>query len=182
MHIVAISGSLRTDSLNTRLLRNAQHFAPEGMTVELLDIAEIPLFNGDVETAGLPDAVRFVKDRIHATHGLLLASPEYNHTYSGVIKNTLDWLSRGPDRPFPGKPVAVMAASPGNFGGLRAQTELRRLMLSLGAHVLPQPELVIPKAPTAFDADGMLIDERAQETYRTMLLRFSDLITRLQQR
>jgi chromate reductase len=181
MHIVAISGSLRADSLNTRLLRNAQHFAPEGMTVELLDIAEIPLFNGDVETAGLPDAVRFVKDRIHATHGLLLASPEYNHTYSGVIKNTLDWLSRGPDRPFPGKPVAVLAASPGNFGGIRAQTELRRLMLALGAHVLPQPELIVPQAPSKFDEQGVLIDERMQTTYRTLLTNLRDLIARLQQ-
>lgn len=181
MYIAAISGSLRADSINTRLLRNAQNLAPDGMTIDVLDISAIPLFNGDVESAGLPEAVRSVKDQVLRADGLLLSTPEYNHTYSGVIKNTLDWLSRGPDRPFPGKPVAVLAASPGNFGGIRAQTELRRLMLALGAHVLPQPELIVPQAPSKFDEQGVLIDERTQTTYRTLLTNLRDLIARLQQ-
>lgn len=181
MYIAAISGSLRTDSINTRLLRNAQLVAPEGMTIDVIDISAIPLFNGDVESAGLPEAVRIVKDQVLRANGLLLATPEYNYTYSGVIKNALDWLSRGPDRPFPGKPVAVVSASPGNFGGIRAQTELRRLMHGLGAHVLPQPELIVPQAPSKFDEQGVLIDERTQTTYRTMLKNFRDLIICLQQ-
>jgi chromate reductase, NAD(P)H dehydrogenase (quinone) len=179
MTIIGISGSLRSGSFNTMLLRHAQSLLPEGVTLDVVDITGIPFFDADVEAAGTPDVVLDIKRRITEADGVLIATPEYNYSYTGVIKNALDWLSRGPVRPFMDKPVAVIGASNGNFGSVRAQTDMRRLLHGMGANVLPKPELLVTQAPSKFDADGRLIDEATQNIYRTLLQKFVVWIERL---
>ena len=119
--IIGIAGSLRKGSWNAALLRAAAERAPAGTTVEIASIAGIPLYDGDVESEhGIPAAVTALKDRIAAADGLLLVTPEYNNSIPGVMKNAIDWLSRGGDmaRVFGDKPVAIMGATPG-MGGTR---------------------------------------------------------------
>ena len=100
MKVLGISGSLRKDSYNTWALRAAQQLVPQGMTIEIADISQIPLYNGDVHAAGLPDAVAALKEQVRLADGVLLVTPEYNFSIPGVLKNTLDWLSRPPSPPF----------------------------------------------------------------------------------
>ncbi|MCX6141510.1 MAG: NAD(P)H-dependent oxidoreductase [Candidatus Kapabacteria bacterium] len=151
MNILAISGSLRQRSINTGLLRSAESLLPEGTVFTVADLRTIPFFDADLETTGIPESVLLLKQQIMEADGVLIASPEYNFSYTGVLKNAIDWASRGPVRPFLDKPVAVIGASPGNFGTVRAQTDLRRLMHGLGAHVLPKPELLVNQAASKFD-------------------------------
>lgn len=172
MTILAISGSLRSGSFNTGLLRTAPSLLPDGMSFQLADLRGIPFFDADIETSGMPDAVAVFKQQINDADGVLIATPEYNFSYTGVIKNALDWASRGPVRPFMDKPVAVVGASTGNFGAVRAQTDMRRLLHGMGAHVMPKPELLITQAATKFDTNGLLIDEATLNVYRTLLERF----------
>jgi chromate reductase len=172
MKILAISGSLRSASYNTGLLRTAATILPEGMSLMIADLRGVPFFDADMETAGLPEAVATLKQQIADANGVLIATPEYNFSYTGVIKNALDWASRGPVRPFMDKPVAVVGASTGNFGAVRAQTDMRRLLHGMGAHVMPKPELLITQAASKFDANGLLVDEGTLTVYRTLLERF----------
>lgn len=176
MNILTISGSLKASSFNTGLLRSFAHIAPEGIVVSEASIADIPLFNEDLEVAGLPPAVATLKQQIADADGVIISTPEYNFSYSGVLKNAIDWASRGPVRPFAEKPVATLSVSPGNFGGIRAQTDLRRLMHSIGAHVLPKPEIAIPQAKLKFDDERRLTDEATHAMLATMLEKFSMFI------
>ena len=176
MNILTISGSLKATSFNTGLLRTLAQIAPEGIVVSEASIADIPLFNEDLETAGLPPAVATLKQQIAEADGVIISTPEYNFSYSGVLKNAIDWASRGPVRPFAEKPVATLSVSPGNFGGIRAQTDLRRLMHSIGAHVLPKPEIAIPQAKLKFDDDRRLTDEATHAMLTAMLEKFSMFI------
>ena len=147
IEIVALSGSLRSGSLNTHLLRLAQRFAPDGMRVRIFDeLSDIPHFNEDIESPA-PTAVRQLRERVLAADGLLIASPEYNASISGVLKNAIDWLSRsGADgaQPLWGKPVAIMGASKGPFGSIRSQVALRQVLQKTGACVVAQPEVAVP--------------------------------------
>src|SRR6187431_2909942 len=123
--VIGISGSLRRQSFNSALLRAAAGLMPEGATLEIADISAIPLYNGDIESEGIPAAVTALKARIAETDGLLICTPEYNNSIPGVAKNVIDWLSRPSDdipRVFHGRPVAVMGASPGPFGTLLSQS------------------------------------------------------------
>lgn len=176
MNILTISGSLKATSFNTGLLRTLAQIAPEGIVVSEASIADIPLFNEDLEVAGMPPAVATLKQQIADADGVIISTPEYNFSYPGVLKNAIDWASRGPVRPFAEKPVATLSVSPGNFGGIRAQTDLRRLMHSIGAHVLPKPEIAIPQAKLKFDDDRRLTDEATHAMLATMLEKFSTFI------
>jgi chromate reductase len=168
-HILAIPGSLRQKSLNRALIRAAQDLAAEDVEIEIADLGAIPLYNGDVEAEGDPAAVRDLKERVREADALLIATPEYNASIPGVLKNAIDWLSRPPQMVLRHKPVAIMGASPSAFGTARAQGDLRRILAHVDAHTVQKPEVMLFRAHEAFDADGNLQDEQVQELLRTLL-------------
>jgi chromate reductase len=165
--LVGISGSLRKHSFNTGLLRAAQTGLPGETRLEVSSIAEIPLYNGDLEAAeGIPPSVMALKEAIAAADGLLLATPEYNNGIPGVFKNAIDWASRPPadiGRVFGGKPVAIIGASPGGFGTVLAQNAWLPVLRTLGARLWSGGRLMVPGAAKAFDAEGNLIDDAVRE-------------------
>jgi len=138
--VLGISGSLRRGSYNSALLRAAQRLMPEDATLEMASIRGIPLYDGDVETQGTPAAVSQLKQAIVAADGVLLATPEYNNSLPGVLKNAIDWLSRPSSdikRVFGGKPFAMMGASAGGFGTILSQTAWLPVLRTLGTHASP---------------------------------------------
>jgi chromate reductase, NAD(P)H dehydrogenase (quinone) len=161
MKILAISGSLRRDSLNTRLLRAAAELAPPGVDVELLDpsvLKELPLYDPDDDGVAPPVAARRLRGSIRLADALLIATPEYNASIPGVLKNAIDWASRPfPDNVLRDKPVAVIGASTGLFGAVWAQAELRKSLRHTGAHVLDD-EVPVGSADQAFTPSGELVD------------------------
>lgn len=161
--ILGISGSLRKASLNTALLRAAQSLAGDGIDVEVVTLHGIPLYDGDVEAAsGIPAAVAALREKIVAADGVILASPEYNNSVPGVLKNAIDWLSRPPSeigRTFGGKPYALIGASMGGFGTILAQNAWLGVLRHLGALHWAGGRLLVSRAQQSFDADGKLTDE-----------------------
>jgi len=179
LKILGIAGSLRRGSFNAAALRAAQELAPAGMTIDIFDIAPIPLYNEDVKVQGFPPVVTDLRARIKAADGLLLATPEYNYSTSGVLKNAIDWASRPPEQPFDGKPIALMGASGGALGTARAQYHLRQMFIFLNAHVLNRPEVMIGGATSKFDAEGKLTDQATRDFLGTMLTAFKAWIEKL---
>lgn len=158
--ILGICGSLRRASFNMAALRAAQQLAPEGIAIEIVSPGGIPLYNDDERTAsGFPDPVTNLCRRITEADAVLIATPEYNYSVPGVLKNAIDWVSRASPQPFQDKPVAIMGASPGALGTARAQYDLRKIFVFLDAHVLNRPEVMIAGAGQRFDAEGNLTDE-----------------------
>ena len=172
LKILGISGSLRASSLNTAALRAAAGLAPAGMSIELCDIGDLPLYNEDLRAQGFPAPVQRLRERIKAADGLLIATPEYNYSVPGVLKNAIDWASRPPEQPFDGKPVAIMGASPGALGTARAQYHLRQCFIFLNGHVLNKPEVMIAGAGAKFDAAGNLTDAATRDFLAAMLVTF----------
>ncbi len=158
MKVLGLSGSLRAESHNLRLLRAAAEGLPSGWELEVWDrLAEVPPFNEDDEDAA-PEPVRALNDAIREADAVLVATPEYNASLPGVLKNALDWVSRPYDAtPLRGKPVAVVGASTGLFGAVWAQAEGRKVLRTIGAHVL-EDELPVGIAHEAFDGQGRLRD------------------------
>jgi chromate reductase len=167
--ILGIAGSLRRASYNRGLLRAAVELAPADARIEVFDLADVPLYNGDVEAQGDPEPVHRLKEAILAVDALLIATPENNYSIPGVLKNALDWASRAPQRALHGKAVALMGATPGGFGTTRSQAHLRQMFGNPGAYVLPKPEVMVSGAAERFDADGNLHDEAAREQVRALL-------------
>lgn len=159
LHVLAISGSLRKGSYNTAALRAAQELAPEGMSIEIASIAEIPAYNADVQAEGFPPAVSALGDKIRAADAVLFGSPEYNYSIPGVLKNAIDWISRLPNQPFAGKPVGMIGASQSLLGAARAQYHLRQTFVFVDALPVNKPEVFITLAQTKFDETGKLTDE-----------------------
>jgi chromate reductase, NAD(P)H dehydrogenase (quinone) len=180
MNVIGISGSLRKGSFNTAALRAAQGLAPEGMTIEVAEIGDLPLYNDDVRAAGFPPPAERLRAQIAAADAVLLVTPEYNYSISGVLKNAIDWASRPPSQPFEAKPVAIMGASPGLFGSARAQYHLRQMLIFLNAMPVNRPEVMIGQAQNKFDADGNLTDEPTREFIRKLLVALRDWTERLQ--
>jgi NAD(P)H-dependent FMN reductase len=178
--IVGLSGSLRTGSFNSALLRAAVAEVPAGTALEIASIKGIPLYDGDAEAAqGLPDAVTRLKERIVAADGLLLVTPEYNNTIPGVFKNAIDWLSRPPadvGRVFGGRPVGVIGASPGRFGTLLSQTGWLPVLKTLGTAAYFGGRLQVSNAGDVFNDAGELVDERIRELLRKYLAGFAAFV------
>lgn len=172
IRILGLSGSLRQQSLNTALLRAAAELV-EGARVECVTLHGIPLYNGDEEEAqGIPEAVTTLKARIRNAEGLLIATPEYNGSMPGVLKNALDWLSRPPGEAadvFAGRPVAVIGASPGGFGTVLAQASLWPVLRNLGALPWWGGKLMMSRAHQLVDSEGRLSDPAAREQLRTFV-------------
>lgn len=167
--ILGIAGSVRRASFNRGLLRAAQAGAPDGVTVDILDPSSLPFYDEDLDAAGPPDAVHTLRARIHAADALLLAVPEYNHSFSAVLKNAIDWASRPRATPsLRHKPVALMGAG-GAFGTVRAQLALRPVLVCNEMHVLPSTGVHVFNAPQHFDADGNLTDEQVRASVSTLV-------------
>lgn len=179
MKVLGISGSLRQGSYNSMALRAARKLAPQGIEVEIGDISGIPLYNDDLRAAGEPPAVTQLKAQVRAADAVLLASPEYNFSVPGVLKNTLDWLSRPPEPPFDGKPVAIMGASGGPLGTARGQYHLRQVLVYMNTFTVNKPEVFIGTAQAKFNAEGELTDEATAKFITELLVALQKLQTRL---
>ena len=178
LHAMGISGSLRKGSYNTALLRAAAEVMPPGMTLEILDLSPLPMFNPDNEKP-FPEVVVEFHTRLAQANALLIATPEYNSSISGALKNAIDWASRPPRQPFNGKPVAIMGVSTGNFGTLRAQLHLRQILTHVGALPLGKPEVLVARAEQAFDPEGKLADEAARGFLRDLLAALAEWTRRV---
>ena len=179
MKILAIQGSLRAGSYNRMALHAAREVLPAGVSMEMVEIKDIPLFDGDDFAKGFPPAVAALREKVRAADGVLFGSPEYNFSVSGVLKNTIDWVSRGADQPFNYKPIAIISATMGPVGGARSQYEIRKIFVFLGGQVLQKPEVFIGVAQTKFDAAGKLTDEPTRKVLTDQMLAFQDWITRV---
>ncbi len=174
--ILGIVGSLRQASYNHVALKAAQELVPAGVVLDLIELHGIPVFNQDHEMA-LPAAVLEFKRRILAADAILFATPEYNYSVPGALKNAIDWASR----PFgksawTGKPAALMGASPGSLGTARAQYHLRQILVSFGMSVVSQPEVMIANAAQCFDPDGRLTDAPTREHIQKLLIALVQLV------
>jgi len=183
--VLGFSGSLRKGSSNTALLRAAVELAPETMKLEIFDLSPLPMYNGDVEQQGMPDAVREFREWIAAADALLIAVPEYNYSIPGALKNAIDWASRptfGTQPPLPSplvdKPFAMMGAG-GASGTMRAQFHLRQMAVHNDMHALNKPEIYLARARDKFDAEGNLVDGSTRETIRALLIALETWTRRL---
>ncbi|MGE5649746.1 MAG: NADPH-dependent FMN reductase [Bacillota bacterium] len=179
IYILGISGSLRRKSFNSAALRAAQTLTPPGTTFEIADLSDIPMYNGDVHEQGYPAAVQALRARIAAADAVLIATPEYNYSIPGPLKNALDWASRAPSQPFDGKPLAIMGATAGGLGTSRAQYHLRQVCVYLNALVLNKPEVMISGANAKFDQDGRLTDEATAGQIQGLVQALADWTIRL---
>ncbi len=168
VHVLGFSGSLRRGSYNTALLREAASLLPDGMLLKTFDLSPIPLYNQDVEQEGWPAAVETFRARLAAADALLIATPEYNFSIPGVLKNALDWASRPPDSPLNNKPLAMMGTG-GRYGTLRAQMHLRDIVLHNNMHPLNGSSVMIARAWQVFNEEGQLTDDAARQSIRNML-------------
>ena len=169
VRILGIAGSLRRESFNRAALRAAAGLAPAGAAVDILELDGIPGFNEDEERQPPPKVVE-LKRRVREADAVLIVTPEYNYSVSGVLKNAIDWASRPyGDSAWSGKPAAIMGASIGAVGTARAQYHLRQTFVFLNMFPLNQPEVMIGNAATRFDAAGNLTDEATRDRIRRLL-------------
>lgn len=177
--IVGITGSLRSGSFNTALLHAAAALAPTGVAIEIATIKGIPLYDGDIEAAaGIPQAVVALQAQIAAADGLLLATPEYNSSIPGVLKNAIDWLSRPPaeiPRVFGGRSVAVIGATPGGFGTVLSQNAWLPVLRTLGTNPWFGGRLMVSRAHQVFNESGEMVDEAARKQLQHFLAGFAAL-------
>jgi chromate reductase len=178
LNIIAISGALRKASTNTALLRAVKTLAPPEMKIDIATLHGIPIYDGDAEQAsGKPEAVKALDERIRTADGVIIATPEYNFSVPGALKNATDWLSRG-DNPFKWKRVGVMGASSGPVGTARAQYHLRQNLQGLEAIVMPKPEIFVGNSAIKFDADGHLTDDLTKKVIAVWLKAFGEWVKR----
>jgi chromate reductase len=180
LKFLGVAGSLRRGSHNRGLIRAAVEVAPAGVDVVQFELADIPMFNADVEIDGDPPAVAAFKRAIAAADGLVIATPEYNHCVPGVLKNAIDWASRPARRSaLTGKPVAIMGASSGRGGTARAQAHLRDGLAYTNGFVLPLPEVLVGLSGDRFDEEGNLTDEATRQEIRDLLVSLAAWTRRL---
>jgi chromate reductase len=172
--VLALAGSLRRDSMNRLLLKAAAQVAPDGMTLTVYDLASVPLFNEDLETDGGPAGVQRLRRAVAASRGILIATPEYNHSVPGVLKNSIDWLSRpGPEEVLQRKPIALVGVTSGQWGTRLAQAALRQILFATESLVMPESAMFVRQGKGLFDAEGRLHDEAARGSLRDLLQNFA---------
>ena len=179
--IFGLSGSLRKGSYNTMLLRAAAELAPAGCTIEIGSIADIPLYNGDLEESAYPASAAALKDRVAGCDGLLLVTPEYNYGVPGVFKNTIDWLSRPPadiPRVFHNRAVAVMGATPGNSGTMNSQQAWLNTLRVLKTRPYFGSYGFFSQCNKSFDESGKLIDEKVRKQVADFISGFGAFCSR----
>lgn len=169
INIVGFTGSLRKNSYNKAALKAAQRLLPENTELNIIDLSDLPFFNEDLEEKALPTSVTDFKEKLARADAILISTPEYNFSIPPVLKNALDWASRGDALPLYGKPVAIMSASPGMLGGARVQYHLRQVCVQLNLIPLNKPEVFIARANEKFDEDGNLINERTKNSISRLL-------------
>jgi chromate reductase len=179
LKVLGISGSLRKASYNTMILRACGGMMPAGMSLEITEIGDLPLFNQDVFDAGLPAPVQRLRAAISAADGVLIASPEYNFSLTPALKNAIDWASRPPNPCWQDKPIAIFSASGGPLGGARVQYDIRRILGQLWGHVLPRPEVFIGSVASKVDAQGNITDEATKKFLGDLLAGFKPWIARM---
>ena len=176
MKIIGISGSLRKASHNTALLRTLISLQPQGMEIEPVRLSGIPVYDGDDEKAtGKPAAILELDQKIRASDGVIIVTPEYNFSVPGGLKNATDWLSRGTS-PLKWKRIGIMGASDGPIGTARSQYHLRQTLQAHEAIVMPRPEIFVSTAHEKFDAQGNLTDEATRNRLIKWLKSFADWV------
>ena len=171
LNILAFAGSLRSESFNRKALQIAKQIASElnANVIELdLKTLNLPMLDEDLRANGFPESVKKLKNAIASTDVLLIATPEYNHSIPGVLKNAIDWAS-DKTNPFDGKVAAIFGASNGLFGTLRAQLHLRQVLAALNVELVPQPQVFIRSAQSAFMPDGSLVDQKIKQQLRQLI-------------
>ncbi|WP_424356805.1 NADPH-dependent FMN reductase [Methanocella sp. MCL-LM] len=169
IEILGFAGSLRKGSYNKALLRAALEQVPPGAELEVFDLEGIPPYNQDLDVR-MPDIVNAFKSKIKAADAILIATPEYNYSMPGVLKNAIDWASRPiGDNSFDDKPVAIMSASIGMLAGARAQYHLRQTFVYINMHPVNRPEVMVPFAADKIDSTGNVTDEKTRRKIRELL-------------
>jgi chromate reductase, NAD(P)H dehydrogenase (quinone) len=178
LNILTLCGSVRKDSYNAALIRALPSLSPGDLVFkEGPSVADVPIYDGDLERlSGFPAVVNALSASIREADGVLIATPEYNYSVPGGLKNLIDWVSRTPNQPLARKPVLIQSVSGGPMGGVRMQHHLRQIMVFVNARVLPRPEVMIGPASSRFDEAGQLIDKTAREAVRTQLTEFAAFI------
>lgn len=180
VRLVGICGSLRKKSYNRYLLQAAASALPKGAQLTIAEIRDVPLFDQDVLDAhGFPPSVKALRAAIAAADCVLIASPEYNYSIPGVLKNAIDWASRGSDQPFAGKTIGIMGATPGGLGTVRGQMHLRQVCIFLNLAPLAKPEVLVSRAHEKFNAEGDLVDEKTRDELGTFLSALVDFTRRV---
>ena len=174
-----ISGSLRKGSYNTKLLHASQKLAPEGVAIEQLSFADLPVYDSDLDIPSAPQrpnsVIRF-REELSKADAILIVSPEYNYSIPGGLKNAIDWASRGTDSPLLNKPVALMGATPGLWGTVRMQQAFLPIFQFLNMIPVQKPEVLLAQANTKFDETGNLVDKVAGELIAKKLLLLKEAV------
>ena len=182
LNVVSICGSLRKGSYNRMVMNALQGYAPGGMRItEAPPFAAFPLYNADVQNStGFPAPVLALAEAIRAADGVIFVSPEYNYSIPGALKNAIDWVSRMPNQPFAGKPIAIQSATGGTLGGGRMQYDLRRCMIFLDAWTINKPEIFIGNCSQRIDEKtGQIKDEQTIGFIKQQLAAFAQFIVRI---
>ena len=176
-HFVTMLGSLRRCSFNRIIAATLDELAPDDVAVQMLaSVGSLPLYNQDLEDAGHPPEVVIMVEAIAKANGVIIVTPEYNHSVPGALKNALDWISRHPSRPFERKPVALQSSSPGMLGGARCLDHLRQILVSMDALVMNRPEVTVTQVDRKVDWDaGTLVDEQTRRFIAKQLYSLSEL-------
>ena len=180
IHLVVMVGSLRRGSFNAAVARALPALAPDDVSITPLgSVGDFPLYNFDLQQEGFPPAVTAMGEAIRQADGVIIVTPEYNYSVPGVLKNAIDWLSRLPNQPFAGKPVAIESAAPGLYGGVRAQLHLRQSMVFLDARTFNRPEVIVPQVNTKIDpATGEVTDPATRGFIADQLQAFAAFVRR----
>ena len=176
LNIVGLCGSLRAASYNRMLLQLAESLMPASMKLQVAQWRDVPVFDADLLAKGMPAPVAGLREQVRRADGLLIVTPEYNFSIPGGLKNLIDWLSRGEDQPFAGKPVAILSASPGPLGGARVQYDLRKVMLFVNAMTLVKPEVFVGNVAGKFNAEGACTDETTRKFVTAQMAAFETWI------
>ena len=180
VRVLGISGSGRKGSYNTALLTVAKELSPENVILETFDVSHLPLYNSDLEDRMPLEVIEF-KRKVREADAILFATPEHNYTITAVMKNAIEWGNRpSNDNSWDNKPAAIMSASSGPRGGVRAQLHLRQILVDLNMHALNRPLLLVANEEDKFDSNMKLVDPQVREMLRNILVQLEEWTRRLQ--